>query len=127
MYFAESAYSLRDGVAGKAAIEAVDAFLFGRARDDVVDAELIARHTGQPVAEVGPILESLAEHAALSVQIMVRCSDDRCRTLTPAARVDESRAEGDEALCDGPCGQDLAATADPETVTAYQVVAPPIG
>lgn len=126
MYFTESAYLLHEGVAGKTVIEAVDAFLSHRDRDDVLDAELVARRIGHPAAEVEAVLAGLAGRTVLSSQRMVRCPDDNCRTLTPASRVEASRADGDEEPCDGPCGQDLAGRDDLEDVEAYKVVSQPV-
>ena len=126
MYFTESEYLLHEGVAGKTVIEAVDKFLSERSRDDVLDAELVARHTDQPLGEVQSVLDGLAARAVLTTQRMVRCPDHACRTLTPADRVETSRADGDEEPCDGPCGQDLAARDDLEVVEAYKLVAQPV-
>jgi hypothetical protein len=128
MFFTESEYLLHEGVAGKTVIEAVDSFLGNKARgrEDVLDAHLVARHTGQSVADVGTLLAALAARAVLTRQSMVRCPNASCRTLTPAARVAASRADGDEEPCDGPCGQDLSALSDPEVVDAYKLVAQPV-
>jgi hypothetical protein len=126
MFFTESEYLLHEGVAGKTVIEAVDKFLGARTRNDVLDAELVARHTDQPVAEVQAVLEGLATRSVLDPQRMVRCPDERCRTFTPADRVAASRADGDEEPCDGPCGQDLAARDDLEVVEAFKLVAQPV-
>jgi hypothetical protein len=126
MFFTESEYLLHEGVAGKTVIEAVDKFLRDRNRDDVLDAELVARHTDQAFVEVQAVLDGLAGRTVLTTQRMVRCPDDGCRTLTPADRVDASRADGDEEPCDGPCGQDLAACDDLDVVEAYKLVAQPV-
>jgi hypothetical protein len=125
MYFTESEYLLRNGVAGKTTIEAVDAFLSARSRNDVLDAELVARHTDCSIAEVEKVLGGLVTHRALEAQRMVRCTTDSCRTLTPATRVEDARADGDEELCDGPCGEDLAVE-EPNIVEAYKLVAQPV-
>jgi hypothetical protein len=126
MFFTESEYLLHEGVAGKTVIEAVDRFLSDRSRDDVLDAELVTRHTDQPPAEVQAVLAGLAARAALSTQRMVRCPGGSCRTLTPASKVEASRADGDEEPCDGPCGQDLSGRDDLEVVEAYKLVAQPV-
>lgn len=128
MFFNESEYLLHDGVAGKSAIEAVDSFLASRSRtrEDVLDADLVARHTAQDRAEVRDILAALDSRGAFESQRMVRCPNPDCRTLIPADRVEQSRADGDDEACAGPCGQDLAAVPDLEVVTAYKLVAQPV-
>jgi hypothetical protein len=93
---------------------------------DVVDADLVAAHTGQPRMEVRAVLAGLASRAMLSTQRMVRCPDGTCRTFTPADRVERARVDGDPEPCDGQCGQDLAAVADLEVVDTYQLVARPL-
>ena len=128
MYFTESEYLLHEGVAGKTVIEAVDAFLGDttRTREDLFDRDLVARHVSQPAADVAIVLEALAGRGVLTSQRMVRCPTHECRTLTPASRVEESRADRDEEPCDGPCRQDLAALDDPEVVDAYRLVDQPV-
>lgn len=126
MYFTESEYLLRDGVAGKTAIEAVDAFLNASGPEDLVDAQLVARHTDQDPAEVEGILAALAAYGTVVLQPMVRCPNESCGVFTPAARVETARKDGDEEPCDGPCGQDLASRDDLDVVNAYKVPAPPL-
>ncbi len=128
MYFTESEYLLHDGVAGKAVIEGVDTFLGdpGRTREDVLDAELVARHTAQDTVQVTAVLKGLANRGALVERRMVRCPNSDCRTYTPAERVEQSRAEGDEELCDGPCGENLAALSDIDVIDTYRLVSQPV-
>lgn len=126
MFLNESEYLLHEGVAGKTVIEAVDLFISGRSREDVMDAELVARHAEHQSADVEPVLAGLAAEGALSTQRMVRCPIETCRTFTPASRVEASRADGDEEPCDGPCGQDLAARDDLEVVQTYKLVSQPV-
>jgi len=128
MYFTESAYLLHEGVAAKTVIEAVDTFLGdpNRTREDVLDASLVARHTDQDEDQVAAVLKGLAQRGALDQRDMARCPNHDCRTYTPASAVERARADGDEAPCDGPCGQNLAALNDIELVTTYTLVAQPV-
>jgi hypothetical protein len=128
MFFTECDYLRDEGVVDSAVIEAVDAFLghTDRKVGDVLEIDLIARHTGCSAVEVEIVLEGLTKRAVLQRQSMVRCPDDSCRTLTPAARVEASRADGDEEPCSGPCAQDLAGLDQITLVYAYQLVALPV-
>jgi hypothetical protein len=126
MYFVESEYLLREGVAGQLAIEAIDAFLYARTLDSLFTEELVTVSTGQHKSAVRVALTAYCDRGALECMRMIRCKDEGCHTLTPADRVERARIDGDEELCDGVCGEDLAAQSAPEVVHAYRLVALPV-
>jgi hypothetical protein len=126
MFFRESEYLLLEGVAGKSVVEAVDSFLGARNRDSLFVEDDVVASTGQPRLSVRAALSAYVDNGVLVASRMVRCPDEACRTLTPADRVEQARADGDEEQCDGPCRQNLAELADPEVVNAYRLVAMPV-
>jgi hypothetical protein len=121
MFFAESEYLLRDGIAGQSVIEAVDDYLSKRSPRDRIDARTMSMALGVPITTEAAqrVLESYQERALLRESLQAECP--RCGTFAPVADLSQAKMAGDDYPCPGSCGGDLAADEALEEVKIFQL------
>lgn len=120
MFFNESEYLLRDGVAGRKELESIDRYLASiDTTQALIDPVTVARISSVSQRTVERVLSKLAERRVLGETEYVRCDDPACATLNDVMRI---RASGSRPyLCGGGCGGEI----DPELsegFLAYQLL-----
>jgi hypothetical protein len=97
---------INEGVMGKVAGAAVDAYLAQLTPDAVIRPNVMAAMTELSIPALNRILGEYANRGVLRIEEMFECED--CHVLNPVEDVSAAKADRDEYQCAGGCGADIS-------------------